>query len=763
MTELQKNGFHEEEKRLILIVDDEVTNQAILKGILEEQFEILTAGTGTDALAVIHENRERLRLVMLDLIMPGMHGMEVLKRLRLNPDLMHIPVIVLTSDKNAEVECLKAGAIDFIPKPYPGKEVILARAKRIIELFEGRDLIRMTERDPLTGLYHREYFYRYAEKYDLYHPQQKMDAIVVDINHFHILNERFGKEYGDRVLKGIAEKSREIVTKTGGLVCRLEADTFLLYTIHRYDYSALHEFLSHGLSENSDSDYRIRIRLGVYPDVDKSLDMERRFDRAKMASDTIRGSFAKTIAIYDDALHDIELFEDQLLGDFQAALEEEQFLVYYQPKFDIRPATPVLSSAEALVRWDHPQLGMVSPCVFIPLFEQHGLIRDLDQYVWRKTAEKMRDWKERLGFSVPVSVNVSRIDMYDPELVNEIFALLDEFGLQPSDLFLEITESAYTQDSEQIIETVHRMRSGGLKVEMDDFGTGYSSLNMVSKLPIDVLKLDIQFIRNAFSERKDTRMLEIILDIADSLNVPTIAEGVETAEQMTTLRMMGCTYAQGYYFSKPIPPLEFEVFLREKKRLETEANGVLPQPEKIEPHRTTTGRAIDNITYNSLHDPLTGLYNASAYELLFRDADQTHLALLLAEVDGYKFLCDRYGMTTADQTIKRIADEMRRSFRSVDPICRISQSEFVVIMSRVASSQFETIKEKFDQINQTLSREEDGLPAVSLTAGLAFSDQNDPEADIFRKADAALQKAIEAGNRGSVLQAGGPRNNTEDR
>lgn len=747
----QKRTFEDNERRMILIVDDEKVNREILKGILESQYEVITAASGQEALTAIAENRERIRLVMLDLIMPEMHGLEVLKHLRSDPGSLHIPVIVLTSDKTAEVECLEAGAIDFIPKPYPRTEVILARVQRVIELFEGRDLIRLTERDPLTGLYNREFFYRYAEKYDVYHPQQKMDAIVLDINHFHILNERYGKEYGDRVLKGIAKKSRDMAIKTGGLVCRLEADTFLLYMIHRYDYTALLEYLSGGLNENTNSDYRIRIRLGVYPDVDKTLDMERRFDRAKMASDMIRGSFAKTIAVYDDALHELEMFEDQLLSDFQSGIEEERFRVCYQPKFDIRPEVPVLSSSEALVRWDHPKLGMINPSVFIPLFERHGLIRDLDQYVWRKTAKQIREWKDRLGFSAPVSVNVSRIDMYDPQLVQTLMGLLEEYDLRAEDIFLEITESAYTKDSDQIIETVHRLRGLGFKIEMDDFGAGYSSLNMVSQLPIDALKLDLQFIRNAFSGRKDTRMLEVILDIADSLNVPTIAEGVETAEQMATLRALGCTYAQGFYFSKPISAEKYEAFLLEKKQLTIEANGSLPEPKQIAPKRTNKEKAIENITYNSLHDPMTGLYNSTAFELLFRDSDQNHLAILIAEVDGYKVICDRYGLETADQTIKRVAEAMRSCFRSVDHICRISKSEFVVIISRVDQSQLETIKEKFDQINEMLNVEKDGLPAVTLTAGLAFYDSEDPEGDIFQKADAAMHRTIELGQKGQLV------------
>ncbi|MBO4318670.1 MAG: EAL domain-containing protein [Mailhella sp.] len=207
---------------------------------------------------------------------------------------------------------------------------------------------------------------------------------------------------------------------------------------------------------------------------------------------------------------------------------------------------------------------MVSPGVFIPLFEKNDLIRDLDNYVWREAAAQVRDWKERLGISVPVSVNVSRVDIYDQNLVENFVAILNEYELTTEEFLLEITESAYTQDSEQLISTVDSLRSLGFKIEMDDFGTGYSSLNMLSTLPIDALKLDMLFIRNAFKDGRDTRLIEAIIDIADSLGVPVIAEGVETEDQLKALRAMGCDIVQGYYFSKPLPPDEYECFFSDK-------------------------------------------------------------------------------------------------------------------------------------------------------------------------------------------------------
>ena len=559
-------------RRQILIADDEAINRELLGLVLAEDYELLYACDGPETLDMMRTHCKTLSLVLLDLMMPGMNGLELLRIKKEEPAIAKIPVIVVTADQHAEVECLTLGAIDFIPKPYPQEDVIRARVLRTIELVEDRQIILSTERDVLTGLYSREYFYRYAEQLDQYHKEQPMDAIVIDINHFHMINERFGTAYGDTILRRIGEKVRGTVRSEGGIVCRREADTFMVYCPHREDYRAILDNISDSLVGNDRPGSRIRLRMGVYENVDKSLDIERRFDRAKNAADSVRGSFSHAIGYYDETLHQKELFDEQLIEDFHAAIDQRQFEVWYQPKFDIRKTTPTLTSAEALVRWRHPQLGMVSPGVFIPLFEANGLIGELDHYVWRSTAAQIRDWKERLGFCVPVSVNVSRVDMLDPGLVDTLTELLRENRLETRDVLLEITESAYTQDSNQIIQTVNQLRALGFQVEMDDFGTGYSSLNMISTLPIDALKLDMQFIRNAFDQRRDTRLLEVIIEIADYLSVPVIAEGVETAEQLNALKAMGCDIVQGYYFSKPVPAAEFERFLTERRDMEPQAS-----------------------------------------------------------------------------------------------------------------------------------------------------------------------------------------------
>ena len=550
-------------KRLVLIVEDDFVNRELLRINLEKEYEVISAESGNEALDRIHEFSGRLSLVMLDLMLPGIRGLDLLREIKKDMDLSRIPVIVLTSDTESEVESLTSGASDFIPKPYPRQEIILARVRRSIELSENRDLIRWTERDQLTGLYNREYFYRYVEQYDTWHRDEATDALVIDVSHFRVMNERFGRAYSDEVLRRIGSELFAIVRESGGIACRREADTFQVYCPHRDDYSGLAERVTKAACGGTEG--RVRIRVGVCA-VDRESDRERCFDRAKSAADTIRNSFTESVAVYSDDLRGKEMYAERLLDDFRAALAEKQFAVYYQPKYDIQAAVPVICGAEALVRWKHPELGMISPGEFIPLFESNGLIRDLDNYVWREAAAQIRKWKDRLGRSVPVSVNVSRIDMMDPELGETLRRLVEENGLAFGDLHLEITESAYTGNSENIIRTVSRLREMGFKIEMDDFGSGYSSLNMVIRLPFDMMKLDMGFIRYAFSGGGDTGILRIMMDIARYLSVPMIAEGVETEEQMLALRGMGCQIVQGYYFARPMPAEEFDKMLGGTKK-----------------------------------------------------------------------------------------------------------------------------------------------------------------------------------------------------
>ena len=728
----QKNTFDPyAKKRRILVVEDEFINQEILKALICDTYEVVQAYTGTEALETVRAQYETLSLILLDLNLPDIHGLDVLQRIKEDAALSILPVIVMTADSNAEVESLTLGAIDFIPKPYPKQEVILARIRRTIELSEDRDILRWTERDHLTGLYNKEFFYRYAAQLDVYHKDAPTDAILLNINHFRMLNDRYGKSYGDEVLRQVAKRVKETVRETGGIVCRSEADSFLIYCPHREDYVAILDNSSIFMPGDEQNENRLRIRMGVYADVDKTLDIERRFDRAKMAADTVRGNFTNAIGRYDSTMREAELLSEQLIEDFPAAIREKQFQVFYQPKFDVRPNEPVLCSAEALVRWKHPGLGMISPGVFIPLFENNGMIHMLDQYVWSDSAAHVRAWKERLGISLPVSVNVSRVDLLDPSLEDDLQKLVSENGLSYSELLLEITESAYTKNAEQIIEKVNRLRQMGFRIEMDDFGSGYSSLSMLSSLPIDALKLDMQFIRNAFRQKKDTRLLEAMIQLAESFEVPTIAEGVETEEQMLTLKMMGCDIVQGYYFSRPLPANEFEIFIVDNWNPGSQA-----EPEELKQDR-------DRFSYVALHDSLTGLYNSNAFELLFRGSDHKQIAVLSAEIDSYANFRKEKGREYAGRVVLRVAEALRSNFRSMDHIFRLREDKFVIIMSRLGSAGKDLIFSKIDRINHELREGGGDLAPISLSVGIAFSDREKPDGNVFEDADTALERMKE--------------------
>lgn len=555
-------------RRRVLVVDDEYVNRQMLGYILSADYEVMYAANGREALDLIRKNSRTISLVLLDLLMPEMDGFELIKLLRGDDALRGIPIIVLTSEKSAEVQALKLGAADFITKPYDMPEVILARVWRTIELSEDKLIIETAEKDELTGLYTKEFFFEYARQMERYSPnleKDSVDAVALNVDHFHLINELYGRSFGDRVLKVMADTLRDFFAKAGGIGCRSEADTFYLYCAHQEDYSKLLDQLQDALSELAKKG-RIRTRIGVYSGIDTEIDMEQRFDRAKIACNTIRGNFTQTIAFYDMKLHDDAIFAERLINDVHEALEQKQLKVFFQPKYGVQSEKPVLRSAEALIRWQHPEFGMVSPGAFIPLFESNGLIQMLDYYVWKESAAQIRKWKDQFGVSLPVSVNVSRIDIYDPELKDKLCGILDEYGLTTSDLMLEVTESAYSNNAKQLIEVVESLRGLGFKIEMDDFGSGYSSLNMLSVLPIDVLKLDMKFVRNMLEDEKSYKLVGLIMDIAKYLDVPVVAEGVESLEQLQHLKKLGCAVIQGYYFSKPVPPEEFEKFFSENQR-----------------------------------------------------------------------------------------------------------------------------------------------------------------------------------------------------
>ncbi|MCR5788960.1 MAG: EAL domain-containing protein [Lachnospiraceae bacterium] len=421
---------------------------------------------------------------------------------------------------------------------------------------KAKNLILATENDDLTGLYNRKFFFQYADRIFREHPETPMDAIVLNIEQFHSINALNGREFGDQVLKVLGEEIRQIAAERKGIAGRFEADRFDIYCLHAEEYKSVFDRLQTKLYELAPN-ANIRLRMGVMPWREK-LEPVQLFDRARTACNMARGHYKEHLIIYDEKVSERESYEQRLVNDLRHALDTNEFEVFYQPKYDIRSDTPRLVSAEALVRWHHAELGMISPGDFIPLFEKNGQISLLDQFVWSEAARQTAVWRDQYGITLPVSVNLSRVDVFDPKLADTLEEILARNRLEHETLKLEVTESAYTENADQVITVVDGLRKDGYEIEMDDFGSGYSSLNMLSSMPIDVLKMDRAFIQNIEHEEKDVQLVKLILGIAENLQVPVIAEGVETEKQLQMLKQMGCAVVQGYYFSRPLCAQEFE-------------------------------------------------------------------------------------------------------------------------------------------------------------------------------------------------------------
>ena len=551
--------------QLVLVVDDQEINRDVLGMILEDYYDIVYAENGKEALEKINEYREKLSVILLDLMMPVMDGFTVLEKVKNDEQLNHIPIIVLTAEKSAELRALQMGAADFITKPFDMHEVILARVSRIIELSEGRKLISAAEHDHLTMLYNKNFFFEYANRIHHYHPEWHMDAVVINIDQFHTINALNGFEFGDNVLRILGNEIRSFLAETEGIASRFEADRFDIYCIQQPDYQVVLDRFQNKLNELSET-ANIRLRMGVKP-WNEDVEPVVLFDCARTACNKVRGDNMTHLMIYDEDMRMREMLGQRLMNDLHQAVDEHQFTVYYQPKYNIQVDPPRLTSAEALIRWKHPELGMISPADFIPLFEGNGQIRIVDNFVWAEAAHQIAEWKEKYDITIPVSVNLSRVDVFDPSLEDRLRHLIVDNSLDFKDMKLEVTESAYTENGEQLISLISHLREIGFEIEMDDFGSGYSSLNMLSSMPIDILKMDMKFVRNIEHSETDFRLVKLVLDIARYLDVPVIAEGVENENQLKMLKDAGCDIVQGFYFSRPVPPDIFEKYIAEELEL----------------------------------------------------------------------------------------------------------------------------------------------------------------------------------------------------
>lgn len=547
-------------KKQVLVVEDNELNREILCEILSEEYRVLEAENGQVALDLLEQEKGNVSLIFLDVMMPVLDGYSFLDRIRMDPELSLIPVVVMTqsNSEDDEVAALSHGATDFVPKPYR-PQVILHRAASLIKLRESAAMANQFKFDQLTGLYSKEYFYQRVRECLLENPTTEYNIVCSNIENFKVYNDSFGMKGGDRLLQLIAEQVRKQVGENG-LYARFGADRFLFLKRREEEERdrANMEALAHGpLGSKS-----LAVKWGIYEITDRSVSVEQMVDRAFLAADSIKGRYNQCIAVYDDVLRNQLLREQAITECMESALSQGQFTVYLQPKYSLH--NDRLSGAEALVRWIHPEWGFMSPGEFIPLFEKNGFITQLDRYVWEQVCILLQSWRRKGYPSIAVSVNVSRADVYQDDLQQTLSGLVKKYGIEPQQLHLELTESAYTENPSQIIATVDRLREVGFIVEMDDFGSGYSSLNMLNQMKLDILKLDMKFIQTETSKPAEHGIMRFVVNLARWLNLSVVAEGVETRAQLDRLREVGCDYVQGYFFSRPLPAAEFEALMVEE-------------------------------------------------------------------------------------------------------------------------------------------------------------------------------------------------------
>lgn len=412
--------------------------------------------------------------------------------------------------------------------------------------------------DRLTGISNRDTFFLSARRLLDEYPDDKFVLGTFDIDRFKVINDVYGTQVGDSILVQLAASvAREVLGK--GVCGRLGADVFA-FCMREEDFDL--EGLLQGqrfLSDNLGLAYNLVIHNGIYPVIEREAEIATMCDRANLARSTVKGDFSKRYAYYDEPMREAILAEQEILNDMQKALETGAFVLYLQPIYSLNFEKPV--SAEALVRWNHPEKGIIEPGKFISLFEQNRFITNLDHYMWELACRYLADRRERGLAPLPISVNVSRINLFQPDLVSDLMALLQKYDLTPSMLRLEITETAYMDDPEQLITASEKLRKAGFKLHVDDFGSGYSSLHMLKDIPLDVLKLDMRFLGDLEPSSRAATVLLGVIRIAQSLGMVTVAEGVETRFQLEFLRSAGCDNIQGFLLAKPMPIDEFEFFL----------------------------------------------------------------------------------------------------------------------------------------------------------------------------------------------------------
>ena len=381
-----------------------------------------------------------------------------------------------------------------------------------------------------------------------------MCILVMDICHFKIVNELYGMHAGDTLLQEIAEQLKKLSEKHTMICARFMADHYYICI----PKGVFEESILPRSFQTSLEDVDVRVVYGVFfVNKDEDIPVNVMCDRAWLAVHGKSNDYKEYIHFYDSAEHKQMMLEQEIEKEMEKALAEKQFYIVVQPKYD--PNKECVVGGETLVRWQHPVKGLISPGVFIPVFEKNGFIIQLDYYVWEETCRLLSKWKHEGKKYVPISVNVSRAHFYGSELLKKLNELIETYDLETKDLELEITESSCGEGAEDIHSKIQELQDSGFKIAMDDFGSGYSSLNMLKEMPLDIIKMDLKFLEG--EGEKSHLILKSLIEMAKTIGLKVVVEGVEELEQVEFLSQFeGCSL-QGYYYSRPIVEEEFEKML----------------------------------------------------------------------------------------------------------------------------------------------------------------------------------------------------------
>lgn len=545
--------------KVVLIVDEDKINRNALAKILQDEYSIILATTGLEVIKILKVNFKKIAAIIIDLDMKIMDGYELLKQIHETSDYSKIPIIASNhiGSEEQEEKALMCGAHDFISKPY-NPQIIKHRLSNTIELMDAVKVASQVSKDDITPLHNKQYFITETREIFIEHSDDEFDIICLDIDQFKMFNDSYGIVTGDKILYKLGELINETFSQNS-ICARFTADNFFVLLAHKsVSYNDVVEKLTKSINKyvsNIGVKIKVKICCGVYYIHNKEISIVAMCDRAQLATENIKGKYGKIVAYYKDEIRQQMHNSLAITNMMESALKNNEFQIFYQPKYEL--ATKDIVGAEALVRWQNSKLGFMTPESFVPLFERNGFITLLDMFVWETVCKDMSEWISKGNKPFAVSMNVSRADLLNPNIVSILVELSEKYKLDRKFLHLEITENAYTENPEQIIKTVTQLHNKGFPIEMDDFGSGYSSLNLLAEIPIDVLKLDIEFVRSKLEKINGKEIVGFVISLAKWLNLSVVAEGVETFEQAQILNSMECDYVQGYYFSRPLSRNDF--------------------------------------------------------------------------------------------------------------------------------------------------------------------------------------------------------------